>query len=231
MTQPPVIPEFASGRAATDGPAAAIQAPAHGREWRVWLPSLAVAALGVVGLVTMSQLPPTVARAAATEAGLVERATVGVLIFAIVMSLARFRFGFSEGWTQTTFLLIVYAARELDCHLRFTPDSTTRIRYYFEPDDPISIRIFVFVVMAAIAAIGLHWVLAYWPRFLRDLRDKRVWTRNVLGAIAICVVAQVIDKTTKVRSFGATIEEVMELSTAVLICLAVLAFPRDADCK
>jgi hypothetical protein len=149
------------------------------------------------------------------------------MLLALVPALGRFRYGWSLVRFETALLILAIALREWDWHQRFTAESATSINYYQDPADPLAVRILAAAVVAVLAVVGVHCVLTWAPRFVTDLRALRPWAVNAVLWAGTMLAAVSLDKLARTRSYGNTIEEVMELSAGALLIYVVCLMPTE----
>ncbi len=124
-------------------------------------------------------------------------------------------------------VIVAIALREWDWHRRFTAESVTSINYYQAPDDPLAVRILAGLIVAGLVVAGVHCVVSWWDRFVSDLKALRPWAVNALLWAGTMIAAALLDKLTSSRSYGNTIEEVMELSAGALLIYVAWLMPSE----
>jgi hypothetical protein len=197
------------------------------RRLLTWGPFVGVPLLTVAGLLVLATQPHETVQQAVRDEGIVQQVSAWLMLLAVVPVLARFRFGWSLVRFETALMIAAVALREWDWHRRFTAESVTSINYFQEPDDPLSVRILAAAIVVALVAAGVHCVLSWWPRFVRDLKTLSPWAVSAVLWAATMIAAALLDKLTRSRSYGNTIEEVMELSAGALLIYTAWLMPLE----
>jgi hypothetical protein len=192
-----------------------------------WGPFVGVPLLTVAGLLVLSFWPHETVQQAVRDEGIVQQISAWLMLLAAVPVLWRFRHGWSLVRFETALMIVAVALREWDWHRRFTAESVTSINYYQAPDDPLAVRILAGVIVAGLVVAGVHCVVSWWDRFVSDLRTLRPWAVNAVLWAGTMIAAALLDKLTRSRSYGNTIEEVMELSAGALLVYVACLMPTD----
>jgi hypothetical protein len=103
----------------------------------------------------------------------------------------------------------------------------TSINYFQDPADPPAVRLLAAAVVVILVVVGVHCVLTWIPRFVADLKALRPWAVNAVLWAGTMLAAASLDKLTSSRSYGNTIEEVMEMSAGALLIYVVWLMPTD----
>ena len=198
------------------------------RRWLLtWGPFVGVPLLAAAVLLVLATQPHETVQQAVRDDGIVQQVSAWLMLLAVVPVLYRFRFGWSLVRFETALLILAVALREWDWHRRFTAESVTSINYFQEPDDPLSVRILAAVILVALVAAGVHCVASWWPRFVTDLGVLRPWAVNAVLWAGTMIAAASLDKLVSSRSYGNTIEEVMELSAGALLIYVAWLMPSE----
>jgi hypothetical protein len=192
-----------------------------------WGPFVGVPLLTAAVLAVLATQPWLTVQRAVRDEGIVQQASAWLMLLALVPALYRFRFGWSLERLETALAVLVISLREWDWHKRFTAESVTSINYYLDPADPPGVRLLAAAAVVAVAAVGVHCLLTWLPRFLADLGALRPWAVNAVLWAVTMLAAALLDKLTRTRSYGNTIEEVMELSAGALLIYVVWLMPAD----
>ena len=190
-----------------------------------WGPFVGVPLLTVAVLLVLATEPHEAVQRAVRDEGIVQQVSAWLMLLAVLPVLYRFRFGWSLVRFETALVIVAIALREWDWHTRFTDDSVTSINYFQDPANPLSARLLAAVILAALVAVGVHCVLSWWPRFVRDLKTMSPWAVNALLWAGTMITAALLDKITSSSSYGNTIEEVMEMSAGALLMYIAWLMP------
>lgn len=131
-------------------------------------------------------------------------------------------------WVEASYMLSVYAMREMDFHRMFTGEHVTRLKFYMGPF-PLQEKLIGGAIMLLFIVITVHFFITNVPLFMQDLNKKvpRAWYCIVWGFLLLG--AQLVDK---LHLFEGVIqpltEETMELGAAVMMIFIVLSFSQKA---
>jgi hypothetical protein len=197
------------------------------RRLLTWGPFIGVPALTGAGLLVLATQTHETVQQAVRDEGIVQQLSAWLMLLAVVPILWRFRLGWSLVRFETAVIIVAIALREWDWHRRFTAESVTSINYFQEPDDPLRVRILAAVILSGLVAAGVHCVVSWWPRFVGDLKALRPWAVSAVLWAGTMIAAASLDKLVSSRSYGNTIEEVMELSAGALLIYVAWLMPPE----
>lgn len=175
----------------------------------------------------LARLTPEVLCAVLQDDGLVQVATAALLCFAAFLGLLRVAFKTSPrtSWAEATWILWIYAMREMDFHRLFTGEHVTRIELYTGPF-PIQQKVIGGVVMLTTVIVMLHFFYRHFPVFWKSLKEKvpRAW--YIVAWAFLLVGSQVMDKPEIYKNFPVgPAEEAMELGASLMMVFILLSFP------
>ena len=127
-------------------------------------------------------------------------------------------------WVEASYILGIYAMREMDFHRIFTAEHVTRLKLYTGPF-PLGEKLIGGTIMLLFIVIAVHFLIANVPLLIQGLKNgvPRAWYFIVWGFLL--VGAQLIDKPHLFQiSMKSLIEETMELGAALLMVFIVLSF-------
>jgi hypothetical protein len=130
-------------------------------------------------------------------------------------------------------MMLAFAARELDFHLRWTDKSVLKVSFYYGPA-PLGAKLAAFVVLAVVAAAVVHLLRTFARSLGGMLRARRPAAVSTLIFIVTMVVAKVFDRSMSVARddlgfappyelfvLVQAIEEMMELTLPLLAMLGL----------
>jgi hypothetical protein len=129
-------------------------------------------------------------------------------------------------WVEASYILSIYAMREMDFHRIFTAEHVTRLKFYTGPF-PLEEKLIGGTITLLFILITVHFFIINVPFLIRDLKKKvpRAWYFIVWGFLLLG--AQLIDKPHIFKvAMKSLIEETMELGAAMLMVFIVLSFFR-----
>ncbi len=189
-----------------------------------------MALLASGSLVIYGSLVPSEARQAlVAEWGLIENLTV-VLYISVMLGLLAVSRGDRRFFVASAAVVALMAARELGLHNAFTTSSVTSLRHY-TGDTPSAEKLVVGGIMTGLALFLTWYVIKYAKPFWRRLRCGPGEARSLLTAIALLLVAQMldkrlvpgltIDKSTSLHFGLQLVEEVFELAAPLILLWAI----------
>jgi hypothetical protein len=178
-------------------------------------------------LLLLATEPHEAVQRAVKDEGIVQQASAVLMLLAVLPALYRFRHGWSLVRFETALVILAISLREWDWHRRFTAGSATSINYYQEPDNLLGVRFLAAAIVLGLVAVGVHCLVTWRPRFMNDLKTLRPWAVNAVLWAVVMFAAQLLDKLTSSRSYGNTIEEVMELIAGALLIYVVWLMPSE----
>jgi len=183
----------------------------------------------VIFAIYLFKLPPEEAFRARTEEGIVEQAThwiwyvtIGVtLLFGI---LYRWRKGLLGAWI---FLALTF--RELDFHIRFTPENMNSIRFWKSGEISIPAKLLAFAFIAFTAWAIFQFFRGSWPWFKKIWCEGSALARTIIAIFAFIAFAYGLDNVLDMDDlenprtlFFSILEETVETGIPVLILVAVI---------
>lgn len=132
-------------------------------------------------------------------------------------------------WAEASYMLSIYAMREMDFHRLFTQEHVTRLRMYTGPF-PLEEKLIGGTIMLLFIAVTLHFAATNVSIFLKNLKAKTPWAVYIAVWFFLLAGAQFMDKPRLLRklgSFNTITEETMELGAALMIFFIMLSFPFD----
>ncbi len=202
-----------------------------------YLPALAVllsVVLGVYGL--LHYLPGHLARAAQSENGPIENATVLLYLVGAVLACVFGKKGlWGKGYTGG-FALFLLALRELDFHTRFTAKTLTQGNFLISARVPPGEKIIGLVVYIIVAALLVRLIAASRPLF-SAVRNRRPYAISTFSGILLIPISILLDKTARILDKRGEadafltcqlFEEAFELAIPLLFVIALLQWKKEA---
>ena len=161
--------------------------------------------------------------------GLIQILTAGVLIaaFAVCLQRALRKIAPVLKWTQLSYLLFIYAMREMDFHRLFTQEHISRLKLYTGPY-PLYEKIMGGAIVLFTLIVLLHFILSNLRFYWEQLKKKQSWAIHVIGWAVLLIGSQILDKS---RWHGllteVVVEENLEFAAAIMIFLIVLKYPAN----
>jgi len=183
----------------------------------------------VVVIAALALLGHDVVKPMTKDGGILQVATSVLLCFTVVLALLRVITQAQPllKWVQASYILSIYAMREMDFHRSFTAEHVTRLKMYTGPF-PLEEKIIGGTIMLLFIAVVIHFVITNAALLMQGLKKRLprawyfiVWAFLLLGA-------QVIDKAYFFKGFVKPLtEETMELGAAMMMVFILLSFPLD----
>ena len=124
-----------------------------------WIPTFVTVLLMGVSILAMFNINETTARSMLKDSGLVQISTAAVLIAGCLLCLQRAlrKIPPAFKWGQLSYLLLIYAMREMDFHRLFTAEHVSRWKLYAGPY-PIEDKIIGGVVIVLTMVVMVHFI-------------------------------------------------------------------------
>lgn len=197
------------------------------RHFTRWMPTyLALAVMGI-SAIALYCIDRTMAHDMLSDAGPIQTLTAVALFAGAALCLLRamrktppvFK------WAELSFLLVIYALREMDFHDRFTEGHLSNWKFYVG-SDPLSARIIGGVIILLTGIAMLHFLLSNARFFFEQLKNKRSWAIHVIAWAVLLFGSQILDRSAwREMFFEHVLEENMEFAAAIMLFLVVLKYP------
>ena len=181
----------------------------------------------VVLIIAASALPDqAVVKHMTKDDGIIQLATCVVLCFTVLLALLRVITQEQPvlKWVEASYILSMYAMREMDFHRMFTAEHVTRLKFYTGPF-PLEEKLIGGTIVLLFIVIAVHFLISNVPLLIQGLKKgvPRAWYFIVWGFLL--AGAQLMDKPHLfMGSMKPLIEETMELGAAVLMAFILLSF-------
>lgn len=161
--------------------------------------------------------------------GLIQILTACLLCVVVALALLRV-LGRQQpllSWIETTYILSIYAMREMDFHRLFTDEHITRLKLYTRAY-PLEQKLIGGAIMILFIIVVLHFTATHARIFFKRLKEKNHRARYIVVWAFLLGGAQIIDKPHLFSGYLKTLtEETMELGAALMMLFIMLSFPLD----
>jgi hypothetical protein len=210
---------------------------------------VAVVFVATVGLVlTAESISPDARKLMIRENGIVE--TLSAVGFLAAFALLLWQTASQHNRWSLAVATLCLGMRELDFHKRFTTTSMFKTRFYTASEVPGMEKVVGLLCIFALFALICFLMTEHFSRFREGLRsgDKAAWTVFLVACMLICAKSidglgrklepLGIELTEAGRQVSGSIEEVLEMSAAMLLLSAVIRttlrrfkhrLPQDAE--
>ena len=192
-----------------------------------WMPTYITAFFMGIAVLAMFMINETAARAMLEDDGLVQILTAAVLIASCLLCLQRALRKIHPvfKWAELSFLLLVYAMREMDFHRLFTEEHVSRWKLYAGPF-PLQDKIIggVFVLLAIVVMV--HFIGSNFRHYWKSLKTMQSWAVHVVIWALLLFSSQMLDKSRWHGIFAeVALEENMEFGAAIMMFMVLLVYP------
>ena len=181
----------------------------------------------VVLIIAASALPDQdVVKSMTKDDGIIQLATSVLLCFTVLLALLRVITQEQPvlKWVEASYILSMYAMREMDFHRMFTAEHVTRLKFYTGPF-PLEEKLIGGTIVLLFIVIAVHFLISNVPLLIHDLKKGVPWAWYFIVWGFLLVGAQVIDRPHLFKgSMKSLIEETMELGAAMLMAFILLSF-------
>ena len=192
-----------------------------------WMPTYTTLLVMGCFILAMYSIDEATARSMLEDDGLVQILTAVVLLASCLLCLVRALRKISPvlQWAQLSYLLLIYAMREMDFHRLFTEEHVSRWELYVEPF-PLHEKIIGGVVLLLTMIVMLHFIWSNWRVFWNSLKATQSWAVHVIFWAVLLFSSQMLDKSRwHGFFFEVTIEENMEFGAAIMIFMILIRYP------
>ena len=192
-----------------------------------WMPTYMTLLVMGIFIMIMYSIEEATAHSMLEDDGLVQILTAVVLIASCLICLQRALRKISPAlqWAELSYLLLIYAMREMDFHRLFTEEHISRWELYVEPF-PLQDKIIGGVALLLTLIIMLHFIWSNWHVFWRSLKAMQSWAVHEILWAFLLFSSQMLDKSRwHGFFFEVTLEENMEFGAAIMIFMILLRYP------
>ncbi len=197
-----------------------------------WMPTYVTLLVIGISILAMFNIDELRARSMMNDDGLVQILTAIILnagwIFCLQRALRKIPPAFN--WGQLSYLLLIYAMREMDFHRLFTEESVGKWKLFTGPY-PLQDKIIGGVVLLSTTVVMIHFIGSNFRHFWKALKAKQSWAVHVLFWAVLMLGSQVLDKSIWHGDFvEVALEENMEFGAAIMIFMVLLKYPLNLSC-
>jgi len=177
----------------------------------------------------MFNINETTVRSLLKDDGLVQILTAAVLIASCLLCLQRAlrKIHPAFKWAELSYLLLIYAMREMDFHRLFTEEHVSRWKLYAGPF-PLQDKIIGGVVVLFTIVVMLYFFGRNFRHFWISLKAKQSWAVHVIVWAVLLFSSQMLDKSRWHGIFTeVALEENMEFGAAIMIFMVLLTYPLN----
>jgi len=176
-----------------------------------------------ISVIALYNIDQTMANSMLVDDGLIQILTAAVLIVSCIICLQRAlrKIPPAFKWAELTFLLLIYAMREMDFHRLFTEEHISRLKLYTGPY-PLHDKLIGGIVLFPTIIILLHFIGSHLRFFWSQLKKKQSWAVHVIVWAILLFSSQMLDQS---RWNGLVLEENMEFGAAIMILLILIKYP------
>ncbi len=194
-----------------------------------WMPTYVTVLIMGISILIMFNLDELTARSMMNDDGLVQILTAVILnagwIFCLQRALRKIPPAFK--WGQLSYLILIYAMREMDFHRRTTEETVDRLIFFTGPY-PLHEKIIGGIIWLVFIVVLLHFVGRNFRSFWKACREKQSWAVHVLFWAFLFSGSQALDKSMWHGDFAeVAFEENMEFGAAIMMLIILLKYPLN----
>jgi hypothetical protein len=194
-----------------------------------WMPTYVALLIMGLSILAMFSINENTAQSMLSDSGVVQILTAATLIASCIFCLQRAMRKIPPAfkWGQLSYLLLIYAMREMDFHRLFTEEHVSRWKLYAGPF-PLQDKIIGGCVVLLSIVVMVYFIGSNFGHFWKSLKARQSWAVHVIAWAVLLFSSQMLDKS---RWHGnlveVALEENMEFGAAIMIFMVVLKFPLD----
>jgi hypothetical protein len=199
------------------------------KPWSWWMPAYVTLLFMGISILAMFKIDQTTALSMLQDDGLIQILTALVLIASCLLCLQRAlrKIPPAFKWAQLSYLLLIYAMREMDFHRLFTEEHVSRWKLYAEPF-PLQDKIIGGAVVLLTLVVMLYFIGSNLGKFWRALKEIQSWAVHVIGWAVLLFSSQMLDKSRWHGIFAeVALEENLEFGAAIMILMILLKYPLN----
>ncbi len=198
-----------------------------------WLPTCLVLSVLAVLVIVFNRIDQGVADELLGDSGLIQSLTAGFLLAGALICLQRASRKASPvfKWAEATFLLVIYALREMDFHRRFTIEHVSNKKFYIGPD-PTLAKVIASAIVLLTVLVLIHLTVSNMRYFFEQIRKRRLWAIQVILWAILLFGSQILDKAWRTGEYlflEHIIEENMEFAASIFAFMIPLELSHQQD--
>ena len=184
-----------------------------------------------ISILIMFNIDELTARSMMNDDGLVQILTAVILnagwIFCLQRALRKIPPAFK--WGQLSYLILIYAMREMDFHRLTTGETADRLIFFTGPY-PLHEKIIGGIIWLVFVVVMLHFIASNFRYFWNALKTKQSWAVHVLIWAFLFSSSQALDKSIWHGDFAeVAFEENMEFGAAIVLLMVLLKYPLNVS--
>ncbi len=194
-----------------------------------WMPTYVTLLFMGISILVMFNISETTARSMLKDDGLIQILTAVALIAGCLFCLQRAvrKIPPAFKWGQLSYLLLIYAMREMDFHRLFTEEHVSRWKLYSGPF-PLQDKIIGGAVVLLTIVVILYFVGSNFRHFWKSLKTMQSWAVHVIIWAVFLFSSQMLDKSRWHGIFAEIVlEENMEFGAAIMLFMVLLKYPLN----
>ena len=192
-----------------------------------WMPTFVTLLCMGISILTVFNIHKATALSMLKDSGLVQILTALALIAGCILCLQRAFRKISPAfkWLQLSYLLLIYAMREMDFHRLFTEAHVSKWKFYIGPF-PLHEKIIGGGVVLLTIVVMIHFIRINFRHFWKSLKAMQSWAVHVIIWAVLLFSSQMLDKSRWHGNFyEIVVEENMEFGAAIMIFMVLLKYP------
>jgi len=196
------------------------------KHFSMWGPIFIAFSIMGISMLALYSIDQTMAQSMLADDGLIQILTAAVLIVSFLICLQRVlrKIPPTFKWAELTFLLLIYAMREMDFHRLFTEEHISKLKLYTGPY-PLHEKLIGGIVLLLTVIMLLHFIGGNLRFFWSQLKKKQSWAVHVIVWAILLFSSQMLDKSRWKGNFiELVLEENMEFGAAIMILLILIKY-------
>ncbi len=198
-----------------------------------WMPTYVTLFVMGISILVMFNIDELTARSMMNDDGLVQILTALTLIagwiFCLQRALRKIPPAFK--WAQLSYLLLIYAMREMDFHRLFTEEHVGKWKLFTGPF-PLQDKIIGGGVLLLTAVVMIYFIGSNFRHFWKALKAMQSWAVHVIVWAALVFSSQMLDKSRWHGDFAeVALEENLEFGAAIMILMVLIKYPLSLTCR
>ncbi|UCD33300.1 MAG: hypothetical protein JSV38_05375 [Desulfobacterales bacterium] len=194
-----------------------------------WMPTYVTLLIMGISILVMYSLDELTARSMMNDDGLVQILTAVILnmcwLFCLQRALRKIPPAFK--WGQLSYLILIYAMREMDFHRLFTEENVGRWKLFTGPF-PLHEKIIGGIILLVTTVVLIHFVARNFRYFWKALKAKQSWAVHAVVWAFLIFGSQALDKSIWHGDFAeVAFEENMEFGAAIMMLMVLLKYPLN----